>query len=57
MTEPIDFTFCERLPGRAYNGANDIILYIPFFNLAKAHFVKGTVKVASKMENTNDIRI
>lgn len=22
MTEPIDFTFCERLPGRAYNGAN-----------------------------------
>ena len=22
MTEPIDFTHCERLPGRAYNGAN-----------------------------------
>ena len=22
MTEPIDFTPCERLPGRAYNGAN-----------------------------------
>ena len=22
MTEPIDFTSCERLPGRAYNGAN-----------------------------------
>jgi len=22
MTEPIDFTNCERLPGRAYNGAN-----------------------------------
>ena len=22
MTEPIDFTKCERLPGRAYNGAN-----------------------------------
>ena len=20
--EPIDFTDCERLPGRAYNGAN-----------------------------------
>ncbi len=22
MTEPVDFTQCERLPGRAYNGAN-----------------------------------
>ena len=22
MTEAIDFTQCERLPGRAYNGAN-----------------------------------
>ena len=22
MTEAIDFTSCERLPGRAYNGAN-----------------------------------
>ena len=22
MTEPMDFTSCERLPGRAYNGAN-----------------------------------
>ena len=22
MTEPIDFSLCERLPGRAYNGAN-----------------------------------
>ena len=22
MIEPIDFTDCERLPGRAYNGAN-----------------------------------
>ena len=22
MTEAIDFTHCERLPGRAYNGAN-----------------------------------
>ena len=22
MTGPIDFTDCERLPGRAYNGAN-----------------------------------
>ena len=22
MTEVIDFTQCERLPGRAYNGAN-----------------------------------
>ena len=22
MTDPIDFTTCERLPGRAYNGAN-----------------------------------
>ena len=22
MTEPIDFTHCERLPGRAYTGAN-----------------------------------
>lgn len=22
MTEPIDFTYCARLPGRAYNGAN-----------------------------------
>lgn len=22
MTEPVDFTNCERLPGRAYNGAN-----------------------------------
>ena len=21
MTEPVDFTHCERLPGRAYNGA------------------------------------
>jgi hypothetical protein len=22
MTEPIDFTHCERVPNRAYNGAN-----------------------------------
>ena len=22
MTEPVDFSACERLPGRAYNGAN-----------------------------------
>lgn len=22
MTDPIDFTQCERLPSRAYNGAN-----------------------------------
>ena len=22
MIEPVDFTICERLPGRAYNGAN-----------------------------------
>ncbi len=21
MTEPVDFSACERLPGRAYNGA------------------------------------
>ena len=32
MTEAIDFTSCERLPGRAYNGTNGKkIGYVDFF--------------------------
>ncbi|MBE6381782.1 MAG: hypothetical protein E7049_02060 [Lentisphaerae bacterium] len=31
MIEPIDFSTCERLPGRAYNGANGKkIAYVDF---------------------------
>ena len=32
MTDPIDFSRCERLPSRAYNGANGKkIGYVDFF--------------------------
>ena len=32
MTDPIDFTHCERVPNRAYNGANGKkIAYVDFF--------------------------
>ena len=33
MFEPVDFTHCERLPGRAYNGANgQKIGYVDFIS-------------------------
>ena len=34
MTEAIDFTSCERLPGRAYNGANGKKIAVRYARIA-----------------------
>ena len=40
MTEPTDFTHCERVPNRAYNGANGKkIAYVDFFHRHAGDFL------------------
>ena len=41
MMEPVDFTRCERLPGRAYNGANgEFIDDVPLLSELQRRFDK-----------------
>ena len=42
MTEPIDFTDCERLPGRAYNGANGKKIAVRYDDDYEMHETHGS---------------
>ena len=38
--EPVDFTTCERLPGRAYNGANGKKIAVRYLTDLQRRFYK-----------------
>ena len=40
--EPIDFTDCERLPGRAYNGANGKKIAVRYDDDYEVHETHGS---------------
>ena len=52
MTDPIDFTPCERLPGRAYNGANGKkIGYVDFISENRETILEPSLKrIVSKID-------